>query len=168
MHSPFNSITLLATLLWSLAGVASAQEEVEIGQLSQLDRHYMAAQRELLGDLTARHYGKHFTGTRDNDLELLQRLLDDSLVRDDQTRELQAMGVILGDLLAAELSLHWVIYTDQLGRSRALRYKNTENYLFPMTMISRRREAGNHTPVEAIFAKAKAAIEPAIPALPFQ
>ena len=37
------------------------------------------------------------------------------------------MGVIMGDLLAADLKLHWVIYEDRQGRSRALR--DGERYL---------------------------------------
>lgn len=168
MSNSTRVLALLVGLLYGLSNGALAQDEVKISELSQLDRQYMASQRETLDDLAARYFGEHFTGTRDNDLELLQRLLDRNLVRDDQTRELQAMGIILGDLLAAELDMHWVIYTDSLGRSRALRYKRTENYLFPVTMISRRREAGNHTPVKEIFDKAKAAIKPAIPALPFR
>jgi hypothetical protein len=89
-------------------------------------------------------------------------------VRPDQTRELQAMGVIMGDLLAADLGLHWVIYEDRMGRSRALRYKQSDDYLFPMTMISRRQEADNHTPVTAIYQKAYDIMAASKPALPFQ
>ncbi len=147
---------------------AHAQEEPRIGGLSMLDRQFMLQQRELLSDLVARHYGRQFNGAADNDLELLQRLLDDRVVRADQTRELQAMGVILGDLLAADLGLDWVIYEDSLGRSRALRYRDTDNFLFPMTMISRRREVDNRTPVAEIYRKAEDSMRAVIPALPYQ
>ncbi len=78
------------------------------------------------------------------------------------------MGVIMGDLLAADLGLHWVIYEDRLGRSRALRYKETDNFLFPITMISRRREVDNRSSVSEIYRKAVDAISPAIPKLPYQ
>ncbi len=64
------------------------------------------------------------------------------------------MGIILGDLLAADLGMHWVVYQDQLGRSKALRYRQTDNYLFPVTMISRRREVDNRQPVVEIYQKA--------------
>jgi hypothetical protein len=147
---------------------AHAQEEPRIGELSMLDRQFMLQQRELLSDLVARQYGRQFTGATDNDLELLQRLLDDRVVRAEQTRELQAMGVIMGDLLAADLGLDWVIYEDSLGRSRALRYGDTDNFLFPMTMISRRREVDNRTPVADIYRKAEETMRAVIPALPFQ
>ena len=78
------------------------------------------------------------------------------------------MGVIMGDLLAADLDMHWIVYEDKIGRSRALRYRDTEEYLFPVTMISRRREAGNNTPVVDIYEKARAIIIDTRPPLPFQ
>ena len=74
----------------------------------------------------------------------------------------------MGDLLAEDLGLHWVVYEDSLGRSRALRFKESDDYLFPVTMISRRREVDNRTPVAEIYQKAVAAIAPAIPPRPFQ
>jgi hypothetical protein len=74
----------------------------------------------------------------------------------------------MGDLLATELDMHWVIYEDRVGRSRALRYKESDDFLFPMTMISRRREAGNQARVADIYQKAYDIIAERKPALPFQ
>ena len=122
----------------------------------------------MINDLAAQNFGGRLSGNKDNDLSLLQRLLDKHLVRPDQTLELQAMGVVMGDLLAADLDMHWVIYEDRVGRSRALRYKDSAEYLFPATMISRRQEADNHTPVAEIYQKAHAIIAQRKPALPFQ
>ncbi len=150
------------------AGAAAADNTLRVGQLSELDRQYMTQQRDLLNDMASVELGRRFTGDTDNDLQLLQLLLDRRLVRPDQTRELQAMGVIMGDLLAADLDMHWVIYEDAQGRSRALRYRDSDEYLFPITMISRRREADNHTPVAAIYQKAYDIIAPLQPALPFR
>ena len=89
-------------------------------------------------------------------------------MRSDQRLELQAMGIVLGDILGAELGMDWVIYEDRRGRSRALRLGDTSNYLFPATMISRRREAGNDETVAAIYARAFGAIEPRLPPKPYQ
>ena len=72
------------------------------------------------------------------------------------------------DLLAAELSMRWVIYEDKYGRSRALRLGDTDNYLFPVTMISRRREAANLESVEFIYDKAYSSIEARLPPRPYQ
>ncbi|MEH6517374.1 MAG: DUF3806 domain-containing protein [Halioglobus sp.] len=156
----------LLGLLLPLSGLASA--ELEISQLSYIDRGYMEQQRETLNDLAAIKLGRKFHGDRNNDLSILQALLDQRLVRDDQVRELQAMGVIMGDLLAKELGMDWVVYEDKAGRSRALRYQLTDNFLFPMTMVSRRRTVGNTTPITDIYQKAYDIIAPLRQPLPFQ
>ena len=76
------------------------------------------------------------------------------------------IGLITG--IVTLLGMHWVIYEDQVGRSRALRYRDSDDFLFPMTMISRRREVGNLTPVVEIYDKARAIIAESRPPLPFQ
>lgn len=164
------SLPALLVCLLSLGWATThAQEPApSISELSYLDQQYMEQQRKLLEDLARRNLGRGFSGDKEDDLDLLQDLLDQRLVRPDQTRELQAMGVIMGDLLAEDLGMHWVTYEDKRGRSRALRYKTTENYLFPMTMISRRREVGNETPVADIYQKAYDIIAPLRPDIPFQ
>ncbi len=162
----------LCALLGALpAGPASAQEpgdDARITELTQLDERYLAQQRADLDELARSELGAFFTGNPDTDIPLLQRLLDEGIVTADDRLRLQAMGVLLGDLLAAALDMHWVIYEDEVGRSRALRYRQSDNYLFPVTMISRRREAGDMTPVQAIYDKAAGIIRPLQDPLPFQ
>jgi hypothetical protein len=166
LHGKWTGWLSVAALL--VAVTAAAQNNVRIGELSDMDRQYMTQQRDSLQSLASTELGRSFSGDRNNDLQILQLLLDKRLVKPDQTRELQAMGVIMGDLLAASLDMHWVIYEDAHGRSRALRYKETDEYLFPVTMISRRREADNDTPVADIYQKAYDIIAPLKPAVPFQ
>ncbi|TXS92116.1 DUF3806 domain-containing protein [Parahaliea maris] len=161
-------LCLLGTLAPVTATRALAQEPPQIDDLSFLDRQFMTRQRSELEDLARRQYGQGFTGDTSQDLQLLQRLLDDTVVRSDDTARLQAMGLVMGDLLATDLDMHWVVYEDNLGRSRALRYRDSDNYLFPMTMISRRREAGNTLPVKDIYQKAYDIIDPLRTPLPFQ
>jgi hypothetical protein len=164
------NLTRIAALLL-LCGSSpynQADQAFRISELSKLDQQYMSQQRELLRDLAAINLGRQFSGDKGRDIELLQALLDNQLVKQGQIRELQAMGVILGDLLAAEHGMHWVIYEDRLGRTRALRYRDSDDFLFPITMIARRREAGNQTPVLQIYQKASDIIRDSIPPLPFQ
>jgi hypothetical protein len=164
-----NHIALLLTIALVLPALrVAAAGEARITELSYLDKQYMSQQRELIADLAALELGRSFNGNQDNDLEILQLLLDRRLVRSDQTRELQAMGIIMGDLLAADLGMNWVIYEDSQGRTRALRYQQSDEYLFPVTMISRRREVGNQTPVAVIYQKARDIIAPLLPARPYQ
>jgi hypothetical protein len=161
-------VTCLWATLLLIALAPSAQAEVKVGDLTVVDKQHMQGLRTTLDDLARRHFGRQFNGDTDNDLALLQSLLDSSLVRADQTPELQGMGIVLGDRLAEDLGMHWVVYEDEYGRSRALRYRDSDNYLFPVTMISRRREAGNDTSVRAIYQKAYDIIAPLRQTLPFQ
>jgi hypothetical protein len=165
------SFTLLLSIL-ALAfhvGTASGQmDEPRIDSLSQIDREFMAEQRERIDILARTHLGRQIHGDKENDLTVLQQLLDQRLVKPDEVLQLQAMGVVLGDLLSEELKMPWVVYEDKLGRSRALRLGLTDHFLFPVTMISRRAEVGATVDVRAIYAKAVAAIEPYLPARPFQ
>lgn len=159
--------TLAAVLCAALlaAGQAAAQgvflddaggaQGPRIEALSALDNQYMQGQRELIGELAAVELGRRFSGERDRDLAILQALLDRGLVDGGQTRELQAMGIVMGDLLAAELDMHWVVYIDRVGRSRALRYRDSDEVLFPVTMISRRREVGNDDAVVEVYRQAR-------------
>jgi hypothetical protein len=158
---------LMLSCLW-LTTASLAEEPARIGKLSTVDLQFMEQQRQSLQDLATANLGRQFNGVTDSDIDLLQTLLDQRLVRADQVQELQAMGVILGDLLAAELGMHWVIFEDPLGRSRALRYRETDNFLFPITMIARRREVGNTTPVADIYQKAYDIIDSSRLPLPFQ
>ncbi|MFT5034040.1 MAG: hypothetical protein ACI9OO_001976, partial [Bacteroidia bacterium] len=95
-----------------------------------------------------------FNGRKQNDLEVLQALLDRKLVEADETSKLQGMGVVLGDILLKEKKLVWTIYTDRMGRSRALEIPGKREFVFPMTMISRRVEAGAEVNVLEVYKKA--------------
>lgn len=158
----------LALALVVPALAVHGQGEVSISELSFLDRQYMSQQRAAVMELTATHLGRRLNGDTDNDIALLQRLLDRDIVRPDMTRELQAMGIVLGDLLARDLDMDWVVYEDPVGRNRALRYRDTDNFLFPATMISRRREGGSETTVADIYRRAYLSIDRLREPLPFQ
>lgn len=166
------AFALAASLSIAAAALAQAPDPTTlpdkfVSDLNAIDLRYMERQRQLATELTLRHYGG-LCCRNDRELDYLQRLLDDGHVRREDAEALQAMGVVLGDLLAAELDLEWVVYEDAKGRSRALRLDATDNYLFPVTMISRRREAGDLTPVAEIYAGALAAMDAARPPRPFE
>jgi hypothetical protein len=160
---------LTLTLLGRVpAAVAQAVDTVQIQTMSPLERQYMAEQRAEIDRLARRHIGAGFSGNAERDVALLQRLLDEGVVSSEDRQRLQAMGMVLGELLAAQPGMHWVVYTDTRGRSRALRYRDTEHYLFPVTMISRLREAGNNRPVADIYDGAMLYIESVRPPRPYE
>jgi hypothetical protein len=160
-------VLAVLALLPPAAARAQTGDERRLSPLSAIDRQYMDSQRSRINDLTLGEYGGRCC-RREAELDYLQRLLDDRVVTGDDIEELQAMGILLGDLLASELDLHWTVYEDARGRSRALQYGETENFLFPVTMISRRRSAGDQTPVTEIYRQAVEAMEKARPPLPFE
>lgn len=157
---------MLAMLLSCVT--TAADVPLTISEPTYLDKQYMSKQRAELDDLARVNLGRQFNHSKNNDLGILQSLLDRKLVRAEQKQQLQGMGVIMGDLFAREFNMHWVIYEDKLGRSRALRYQQTDSYLFPMTMISSRREVDNIATVAAIYQRAADIIKPQLPKLPFQ
>jgi len=166
--------SLLSILLLCFSTALSGQvlyadeDKPKIGSLGFIDRTFLQGQRERIDTLARDHLGRQLQGNKSNDLDILQTLLDRRLVGAEQTLELQAMGVVMGDLLAADLNMSWVIYEDKVGRSRALRLGLSDHYLFPVTMISRRAEVGAAVDTAAIYAKAAALMEPYLPPKPFQ
>lgn len=114
-------------------------------------------------ELARRHVGSSTTGRSLADLRVIQAIVDSAGLKSDQTFELQALGVALGDVLAAQLGLEWIALQDELGRSRALRFGETDVVLFPVTMISKRVEAGLPVSVEELWEKARRTVADARP-----
>jgi len=133
---------------WSVA--QSPNFDVLIEPLTAVDRQFMADQRMRVEQL-ANRLGRGLTGVVDRDLDTLQRILDERMVPAEDTLTLQAMGVVFGDLLGERLDMGWVVYRDSKGRSRALRYRQIDVYLFPVTMISRRQEGGSERRLKPLF-----------------
>ena len=133
---------------WSIA--QNPNFEFLIESLTAIDRQFMADQRMRVEQL-ANRLGRGLTGVADRDLDTLQRILDERLVPAEDTLTLQAMGVVFGDLLGDRLDMDWVVYRDNKGRSRALRYRQMDVYLFPVTMISRRQEGGSERRLKPLF-----------------
>lgn len=127
---------------------------------SPIDRQYIAEQREAINALARSHLGRQLNGQKDNDLEILQRLLDEDVVHRNQVRLLQGMGLILGQLLKQEQDLNWIIYYDKLGRSRALQVPGfTQDFIFPATQISRLAEVGIKVDVRDVYRSLEQAVE---------
>lgn len=146
------------TLLMLFCGAAHPQEW-HSQPLSEVDWHYMETQHDAINDLARSHFGRSLNGEKINDIAILQRLLDDSVVGREQVSLLQAMGLILGELLKREKGLTWVAYTDQYGRSRSLQVPGIDReFIFPATRISRLVEVGAKVDVGAIYRELEQAV----------
>ena len=127
-------------------------DEWQIGALTNDDRLFMERQRNSVLELTRRHFGRTLPDS-EADLYLLQVLLDEHRVAPADKYLLQAMGVVLGDVMAEHLKLEWVSAKDPRGRSRALRVGDTDTLIFPVTMISKRMEFGEPVDIAALYEK---------------
>lgn len=150
-------LLLCLTLSLSTFSISSTAESLN-GQsrpLGHSDRLFMDAQQALAETVVYDALLTRLNGQKDHDLSLLQRVIDKKVLSKEQRKELQSLGVALGNLLAKEYRLPWVIYTDEKGRSRGLEVDNTTQVLFPLTMIARRVEADAKADVAAIYKKAE-------------
>ncbi len=156
-------VTFTIFLLCFVAAPVTAQPESStISPLSPGDIEFMEKQRKNIDDLARRYLGMRLRQNRQNDLEVLQKLLDQKLVKQEDRLQLQAMGVILGDFYIKQLGVRWVVLEDKMGRSRALQAGQQQQLLFPITMISRRVEAGIQVNVNEIYNKGYKILEPLV------
>ena len=137
--------SLIVLVLLSGAGLLFGQSandsahEPRFSELSREDSERLDQQRTLVAAAAKQRYGTVLTGTK-KDLPIIQRLIDDKVFKKSQTYELQSLGVVLGDVLASELPLRWVMITDEYGTDPTLRLKDTSVNINALTMISKRVE----------------------------
>ena len=140
-------VSLLLALLASTANAAQWRTD----PLTPLDQRYMDERRQEVNSLAQMSLGRSFGHGRESDLRLIQNILDRKLLKPDDTAQLQALGIILGEHLRRENGLRWVIFSDAKGRSRALEVPAKDDFLFPVTQISSRVRVGADVDVKAIF-----------------
>jgi len=135
-----------------LKPVAKPALEPVIAGFGPGDLRKTEAQRAQVQTLAQRHLGVKVGERTATDLRAIQRLLDQNLVARDDEYGQQALGVVLGDALARDhRTLAWAVVDDRYGHSRALRYRDTANLFFPVTMISKRVQAGERVDVQALY-----------------
>lgn len=143
--------SVLASALSPRAAYAQLHQRT-VAKPGPRDREKNRQQRQHVEELARRHLGARIRGAR-SDVEVLQRLLDGRYVPPEDAYGLQCLGVVLGDALAAELGLRWVVVDDDYGHSRALRDGEREQLYFPVTMISKRVAANERVSMRALYDK---------------
>lgn len=134
--------------------VPATVKELSLGQ-----RYSLNTQRRELMDLIARRLGVLNMKGDQSDLKVLQNLVDRKAIGRDDVRGLQSLGVVFGDLLVNEFGLSWVSYEDDIGTSKALRWKKTENYVFPVTLFSKRVQFKEKINMTRVFEEIGAEVE---------
>jgi len=135
-------------------GVHRATVGPKFSDLTPEDSERLHQQRAVVAAQIKQRYGSSLTRTK-KDLPLLQRLIDEKAFQKSQTYELQSLGVAFGDVLARELSLHWVMVTDEYGSDPTLRFKNTTINMNALTMISKRVERGEDVDVARLLQQSR-------------
>lgn len=159
-------LLFLATLCLSSSLSLAQPEFPRIEELKWVDEGYLERQRSYVDQLGRSEFGTRVRGDK-SDIRLLQRILDAELINQTQTKELQALGVVLGDVYTSEHNLEWRTFTDEYGKSRAVCMPGTENCLFPITMIYKRVIIGVTPDVKELYTKGAEHIKPYIPKLPY-
>jgi len=129
-------------------------DDLSFGQQTLLDQ-----QRAEMKELFARRLSVVSLKGSIDDLPLFQQLVDRRILRADQVIQWQALGVVFGDLLVREFGLHWVSYEDELGSSKALRWRKTDNFIFPVTMFSKRVQFSERINVQVMYQEIEAEIQ---------
>ena len=138
-----------------------------VSPLTFNDQEYLKEQRTRVNRLMRFHIGQRLRGNR-TDVQSLQRIVNSKKIDKQDQLTLQALGVALGDALANAYGLQWVLYEDLNGRSRALHLKNSEYYIFPVTMISRRYRVGAKVEVQRIYSRMESDLQHYLPKGPYE
>ena len=144
----------LLALVWIPTAVPTTslaqQQAAEVLEMTPSDERRLEGQRSWVESFSRRYMAPVPRGDL-RMLESLQRLLDADAIRAAQTEELQSLGVVLGDVMAKQLGLEWVVYLDRSARSKALRLPGGRKLYFPVTMIAKRVEMGVPFTVRALY-----------------
>ena len=131
--------------------MSAGKPKQEFFALEREDLVHLEKQRAFVHELARRlDLSPSFSGNV-GDLQILQKIVDASALSASQTWELQSLGIVLGDVFASQHGLRWVMVEDEYGRDPALRFQNTSNLVFPLTMISKRIEDGKEVDLQAIY-----------------
>jgi len=153
---------IIALLVNTTALSQNEKPKQAVSPLTYADKNEFDRKKKTVDQLGRRYFGTGLRGDK-SDLALLQKIADKKIIKQDNTEDLQALGVVLGNVLQKDLELDWMVYEDQYGRSRALCVPQSSNCLFPTTMLSRYLEVGEKVDVEQAYVKAVKLIDPYLP-----
>ena len=108
-------------------------------------------QRKRANELSLRFLGSPLRGGDLRNLQILQRLIDGNFIPKEDVMDQQSLGVVLGDVMAQNLHLTWIVVDDEIGHSRALRWRDTQPIFFPVTMISKRMAAREKVDIQNLY-----------------
>lgn len=94
-----------------------------------------------------------------NKLRVIKTILGNKSVDPSETVKLQCLGVAFGDALAEAVGLDWVTFSLDGDEWPGLRFEETSLFIHPLTMISKRVEAGEEVDILDLFRRLAHQIE---------
>ncbi len=150
----FTKLLLFVCFLLTTSGVYSQIGKPVNNSYAELEPIDISHSRNQRTDIKQRFLSMGYNLKNDeSDIAVMQRMLDLRKIKRDDIASQQALGLVLGDIMAKHLNMHWMLVEDEVGRSRALRYKKTNIIVFPITMISRRYKTGLNVDIKTLYDK---------------
>jgi hypothetical protein len=133
--------------------------EESIQPATDADRARIARHEAVVLEMLQARYGRVQLCQAESDLELLQRLSDDGVIDSSQDAELESVGIVFGQVLAAGTPLQWITIERSGERRLALRYPNTTVIVFPGSMIAKRLNRGERLEFRSLYLGVVALVE---------
>ncbi len=127
----------------------SGMSNISIRPLTPEEANGLAQATVWVNDLLERGFRSdvRLAGRR-SDIPTLHSLLSKGPFGADPAAEWTTFGTVFGEILANEVPLKWVVFNDENGSDFALQYQDLALFAFPLDMIVKRVENGEH--IEAI------------------
>jgi hypothetical protein len=126
---------------------------------AKADQSRISAQVDVVLGMLRSRYGKMDLRRTEEDLRLLQRLEDDGVLQTGQKYELECIGTVFGQVLAARTPLQWVTVEWQGERVPGLLFPNTTVIVFPGSIIAKRINRGERVEFAFLFESVVAQVE---------
>ena len=88
-------------------------------------------------------------------LSLLDTILQSDWIEPTESYKLQSLGITLGDIIVQDLHFVWIEVNDEYGDTPAVQLPGTTIIIYPMTMLSKRIEAGEEVDIYELYAALK-------------
>jgi hypothetical protein len=117
-----------------------------VSDLTQAERAWLRDQVGVARTMVERYTG--LRGWKGTDLASLDRAYaawakDSVETRAHANAVVHACGVVVGELVASETGMRWVVYEDADGASLALHSREHETTMFPANSVAKRMSAGS-------------------------
>lgn len=126
---------------------------------SPLDSSEWSQLREYVATIQAaarKRYGSNLDESL-ADIDVLQKMIDESVYDATDADALKALGAVFGNVLVKQLAFEWVALEDRHGREPGLRLKLAHSLVInPLRIVSSRVEAGHSIDLLGTFRTIKA------------